>query len=59
VLAPEVPPLPRERTALPVPVAAAVATGGKQRTTWVSYEALAAVHRYIELERQPAIEGSR
>jgi integrase len=56
----EVPPLPRERSVLPVPlsVAAALAKGRKQRTTWVSYEALAAVRRYLDLERPLAVEGS-
>ena len=60
LLAPEVPPLPPEPTALPVllPVPGKIAKGGKQRTTWVSYDALAAVHRYLELERPLAAEGS-
>ncbi len=49
----EIPPLPAAPTVVPVPlpVAAATAKGRKQRTTWVSYDALAAVHRYIGLER--------
>lgn len=56
----EVPPLPMEPTPLPVPlpVGAAIAKGGKQRTTWVSYEALEAVHRYVRLERELAVAGS-
>ena len=60
LLAPEVPPLPPEPTVLPVllPVPGKIAKGGKQRTTWVSYDALAAVHRYLELERPLAAEGS-
>ena len=60
LLAPEIPPLPPEPTMLPVlvPVAGKIAKGGKQRTTWVSYDALAAVHRYLELERPLATEGS-
>ena len=49
----EVPPLPAAPTAVPItlPVAASITKGRKQRTTWVSYEALAAVHRYRALER--------
>lgn len=60
LLAPEVPPLPPEPTALPslLPVAGRITKGGKQRTTWVSYEALAAMHRYLELERPLATIGS-
>ncbi len=60
LLAPEVPPLPPEPTVLPVllPVPGKIAKGGKQRTTWVSYDALAAVRRYLELERPLATEGS-
>jgi site-specific recombinase XerD len=60
LLAPEIPPLPPEPTVLPVlvPVPGKIAKGGKQRTTWVSYDALAAVHRYLELERLLAAEGS-
>lgn len=56
----EVPPLPSGPTVVPcpLPVAAAIAKGGKQRTTWASYEALAAVHRYITLERRLVAEGS-
>ncbi|MBV9448310.1 MAG: site-specific integrase [Streptosporangiaceae bacterium] len=60
LLAPEVPPLPPEPTVLPIllPVAGKIAKGGKQRTTWVSYDALAAVHRYRKLERPLATIGS-
>lgn len=56
----EVPPLPPAPTPLPIPlpVAAAIAKGRKQRTTWVSYDALAAVHRYLDLERPLAAAGS-
>jgi integrase len=52
--------LPPKPTVLPIllAVAAAIAKGRKQRTTWVSYEALAAVHRYLALERPLAVEGS-
>ena len=60
LLAPEVPPLPPEPTVLPVllPVAGKIAKGGKQRTTWVSYDALASVCCYLELERPLATAGS-
>jgi site-specific recombinase XerD len=56
----EIPSLPPKPTVLPIllAVAAAIAKGRKQRTTWVSYEALAAVHRYLALERPLAVEGS-
>ncbi|MEJ3745352.1 hypothetical protein WEI85_18920 [Actinomycetes bacterium KLBMP 9797] len=54
--------LPATPTVVPVPVplavASAIAKGRKQRTTWISYVALAAVHRYIALERVLAAESS-
>ena len=57
----EIPPLPPAPTAVPVPlpVAAAIAKGRKQRTTWTSYDALSAVHRYISLERAILAEDAR
>jgi site-specific recombinase XerD len=57
----EIPPLPLEATVLPIPlpVAGAIAKGRKQRTAWVSFGALTAVHRYLDLERPLAAEGSR
>jgi len=57
----EIPPLPARPTSLPIvfPVPAAVTKGRKFRTTWISYEALAAVHAYIELDRALHVEGSR
>jgi hypothetical protein len=60
LLAPEIPPLPPEPTVLPIlrPVAGKIAKGGKQRTTWISYEALATMHRYLTLERPLATVGS-
>lgn len=60
LLACEIPPLPPAPTPLPIPlpVAAAIAKGRKQRTTWISYDALAAVHRYLDLERPLAAAGS-
>jgi site-specific recombinase XerD len=61
LLVPEIPPLPPAPTRLPIPfpVPAAVTKGRKFRTTWISYEALAEVHRYLELERPLAVEGAR
>jgi site-specific recombinase XerD len=57
----EVPPLPPAPTRLPIPfpVPAGVAKGSRYRTTWISYEALAAVHRYVELDRAVVATGSR
>ena len=56
----EVPPLPPEPTKVPIsfPVPAAVTKGGKFRVTWISYDALAAVHDYLELDRAATAEGS-
>jgi site-specific recombinase XerD len=39
-------------------VPAAIAKGGKARTTWVSTSALADVHSYVALERAAAVSGS-
>ncbi len=56
----EIPALPPEPTAVPIPfpVPAAITKGRKFRTTWISYEALAAVHDYLELDRAAAAGGS-
>jgi integrase len=56
----EVPPLPPLPAVVPIPlpVAASITKGRKQRTTWLSYEALAAVHRYCTLERPLSTVGS-
>lgn len=56
----EIPPLPAVRTDLPIPlpVGSAITKGRKERTTWISYDALAAVHRYFDLERALTTEGS-
>jgi len=56
----EVPPLPPEPTKAPVsfPVPAAITKGGKFRVTWISYDALAAVHDYLELDRAATAGGS-
>ena len=60
LLAVEIPPLPARASAIPIPlpVPAGVTKGSKFRTTWVSYEALAAVHGYLGLARPLACEGS-
>ncbi|HEX9354058.1 MAG TPA: site-specific integrase [Streptosporangiaceae bacterium] len=56
----EVPALPPRPTAMPVPfpVPAAIAKGRKFRTTWISYEALAGVRQYLELDRAVTADGS-
>ena len=56
----EIPALPPRPTPVPIPfpVPAGVAKGRKFRTTWVSYEALAAVHHYLELDRPATADGS-
>ena len=56
----EIPALPPKPTQVPVPfpVPAGVTKGRKFRTTWISYEALAAVHHYLGLERSATTEGS-
>jgi site-specific recombinase XerD len=57
----EVPPLPRRRTAVPVPLVLAppTAKGGRGRSTWIDYEALARIHDYLAWDRAAAVEGSR
>jgi integrase len=56
----EVPPLPPKPTDAPIPfpVPAGVTKGRKFRTTWISYDALAAVHDYLALDRAATTEGS-
>jgi site-specific recombinase XerD len=56
----ELPPLPHSPTGVPIqfPVARGLTKGTKQRTTWISYEALAGLHEYVEFERAAAL-GSR
>lgn len=56
----EIPVLPPEPTAVPVPfpVPAGITKGRKFRTTWTSYEALAGLHDYLELDRAATTEGS-
>lgn len=60
LLAPEIPALPLRPTQLPIPfpVPAGVTKGRKYRTTWIDYETLAEVHRYLELSRTLAVAGS-
>lgn len=50
----EVPPLPAEPTEVPIPWAVPElgAKGRKFRTTWIDYASLAAVHAYVDLERE-------
>jgi integrase len=56
----EIPALPPRPTTIPIPfpVPAGVSKGRKFRTTWTSYEALAAVHHYLELDRAATADGS-
>ncbi len=56
----EVPPLPPMPTDAPIPfpVPAGVTKGRKFRTTWISYDALAAVRHYLGLDRAATAEGS-
>ncbi|MER6465741.1 site-specific integrase [Streptomyces sp. NPDC001228] len=57
----EIPVLPPEPTKVPIPfpVPAGITKGKKFRTTWISYEALAGVHDYLELDRAVTAEGTR
>ena len=56
----EVPPLPSRPADAPIPfpVPAGVTKGRKFRTTWISYDALAAVRQYVKLDRVAAADGS-
>lgn len=49
----EVPALPPRPSPIPIPfpVPEPIAKGRKFRTTWISYQALETVHRYMELDR--------
>jgi len=60
LLAYEVPGLPRRRTEVPIafPVPTGVTKGRKFGTTWISYDALAAVRQYLQLDRAATVEGS-
>ncbi|HEX4099542.1 MAG TPA: hypothetical protein VHY21_03235 [Pseudonocardiaceae bacterium] len=52
--------LPARRSPVPIPfpVPAGITKGGKFRTTWISYDALAAVRHYVELDRVVTAAGS-
>ncbi|MET9357425.1 hypothetical protein ABZY14_31290 [Streptomyces sp. NPDC006617] len=56
----EIPALPPDPTAVPIPfpVPAGITKGKKFRTTWTSYEALAGLHDYLELDRAATTSGS-
>ncbi len=56
----EIPPLPSRPVQVPIPfpVPASVAKGRKFRITWISYDALAAVHHYLELDRPATVDGT-
>jgi site-specific recombinase XerD len=60
MLACEIPALPPRATPVPIPfpVPAGVTKGRKFRLTWISYNALAAVHQYLELDRAATADGS-
>jgi len=52
--------MPAQPTPVPIPfpVPKRVTKGRKFRTTWISYEALAAVHHYLELDRPATADSS-
>lgn len=56
----EIPALPPRPTSVPIPfpVPAGVSKGRKFRTTWISYDALAAVHHYLDLDRAATAQDS-
>ena len=56
----EIPPLPPRpvQAPIPFPVPSGIAKGRKFRTTWISYDALAAVHHYLDLDRPATIDGT-
>lgn len=56
----EIPALPSSPSAVPVPfpVPAGITKGRKHRTSWIAYDALAAVHDYIQLERAATADGA-
>jgi integrase len=60
LLACEIPPLPSRPVQVPIPfpVPASVAKGRKFRITWISYDALAAVHHYLEVDRPATVDGT-
>jgi integrase len=60
LLAYEIPVLPLKPAGVPIPfpVPAGVTKGRKFRTTWITYQVLAAVHHYLGLDRAAAADGS-
>lgn len=56
----ELPALPPKRSPVPIPfpVPEGVTKGRKFRTTWISYDALAVVHQYTDLDRAATADGS-
>lgn len=56
----EIPPLPSRpaQAPIPFPVPSGIAKGRKFRTTWISCDALAAVHRYLDLDRPATACGT-
>ena len=60
LLAYEIPALPpgSAETPIPFPVPAGVTKGRKFRITWISCDALAAVHHYLELDRPATADGT-
>jgi site-specific recombinase XerD len=60
LLAWEIPALPSSPTAIPIPfpVPGGITKGRKFRTTWISYEALAGLHDYLQLDRAAVTDGS-
>ena len=60
ILAYEIPALPPQPTQVPIPfpVPSGVTKGRKFRITWISYDALAAVHHYLELDRPATADGT-
>jgi len=46
------------RAPIPFPVPPGIAKGRKFRTTWISYDALAAVHHYLEIDRPATVDGT-
>ncbi len=60
LLAYEIPALPPRLTQVPIPfpVPSGVTKGRKFRITWISYDALAAVHHYLGLDRPATADGT-
>ena len=54
----EIPPLPPTPIPIPFPVPGGITKGRTFRTTWISYEALAGLHDYLQLDRAAATDGS-